>query len=101
MKAWKEEDLLLLNTTIFSSLCVRNTQEKLKSSYSNGGEQRESVLSKIFIPKLLKSKERRIRLQIYPSLRACPPALSPSSPRRVTCSSSRLGSAICEEEYVG
>lgn len=32
----------------------------------------------------------------YPSLRAWPPARRPSSPSRVTCSSSRLGSAICD-----
>lgn len=32
----------------------------------------------------------------YPSLRAWPPARRPSSPNRVTCSSSRLGSAICD-----
>lgn len=32
----------------------------------------------------------------YPSLRAWPPARRPSSPKRVTCSSSRLGSAICD-----
>lgn len=32
----------------------------------------------------------------YPSLRAWPPARRPSSPNKVTCSSSRLGSAICD-----
>lgn len=34
----------------------------------------------------------------YPNLRACPPARSPSSPKSVTCSSSRAGSAIWTPE---
>lgn len=41
----------------------------------------------------LKREEIR-RREPYPSLRACPPARRPSSPSRVTCSSSRAGSAI-------